>query len=109
MSYDKKFALVDAMVAKTNSGELVWEATFDDDMFETTLKSSSIRIMKNNNRFIITVLGKDGAVLERFNNDDLGLQRPQYEDIVKNIYEVIRRKALKVDETIDALLDELKS
>ncbi len=108
MSQEKKRAIVDAIIAKTKSGELAWEATYDDETFETNFRSSSVRItqMASGTTVAITILGIDGVILEQLNTHEVDYV---YGQQMNELYAIVRRKALKIDETLDALLNELKS
>lgn len=120
MAHEKQYSIVDLMIEKTKAGELTWEATFDETEFETNLKTYSLRIKQEydfnlGETITITVLGKNGNVIERFDDHELKYSqrdfRPgiEYGQALADIYQLIKRRALGVEQALDDLLSELRT
>lgn len=120
MAYEKQYTIADAIIEKTHLGELNWEKTFNDDNFEVKLKKTYIRIsyqidFDGEETYAISILDKLGAVLERFTCWDLDADkynfRPNsYVDYSKEfrvLYNLIRRKALGIEQVLDEVIANL--
>ena|SRR5258708_5236990 len=105
--------LVDVLSEKTTAGTQSWEPTAVDDEFVTVVGDFSVFIRSvddPNNReqpdFFLTLRDKDNRVILSIRNGDLqvGVADPQ----LRNLHELARRSALKIDQALDAILKSLK-
>ena len=122
MAYEKQYEIVDTLISSTEEGTLIWEKSFSENIFEAPLKDYSFRIIEEidfeeNTSYTITVLNKDGGVIERFSDSELTNEQEQYRpresksynEKVRDIYSLIRRKALGIEQVLDDVLEELEA
>jgi hypothetical protein len=114
MALDKQKKLVDLLLKKTSAGELDWRETPDDQKFQVSLKSGSVRIEElekpSTIDFEIQVLNEDGVVVESFLDTDLdgGSQEPKWFKKMKDLHELARRTVTGSEKILNSLLDELE-
>ena len=122
MTQNKLMELVVRIEQKTMSDTLAWEATADQNAFQTTLANYVVRIREHNELdepepdYEIKIIDKDGATLESISNVDLNniykIMEPQpkrhpYQMMVA-IFKKAKRQVLGVDKAIDSILSELE-
>jgi len=113
---DKMIALAAKLLERTAAGKLHWEDTGFEDMFMASMEDASFRLAKEGPEdYSLTVLSPRGRVIA-----ELHRVPPDYENQpvperlggtgyppLRSLYDLARRDALKVDETIDNLLQKL--
>lgn len=122
MPAGKERELVEQITKKTKQGLIVWEPTAHSDQFLTTFKGeASFTIRKYDDQYgspqyVLSVSDQFGRELLTDDSSDPGgvlVQRPGElgtgkEHVLRELYEAAHHSALKYDETIDLLLDELR-
>ena len=113
---NKMLELAKRLLERTQSGSLSWIGGPQEEQFEANLPRASVRIdAKIGNEYVLSVFNETGTLV-----DDLRSQSGLFvgkdgkyrvlqddESVLSELYELARRKALKADETIDALLEDL--
>lgn len=119
MSYEKLYRLVEGISAKTETGNVDWETTINEGVYQTSLSNYSIQIRSENSYnssdedYILTILDAQGNVIEEVsdvslnqNKDANNRSHNNYFMMFKNLYGSARRQALGVEKVIDTLLDQ---
>jgi hypothetical protein len=100
MATDKEIKLVAQLLDKTKKRSLVWEPTAKDDEFVSTLSGNvSFTVGGWRETDFLTMRDELGRVLLTIDSDST-IQ-------VSELYAEARRQALKVDESLDTVLDQL--
>jgi hypothetical protein len=120
MTDHKLLALVQKVEAKTSSGELRWEATTVENLFQATLSTSILQISETASPFapapdfMLTILSKDGIHLESISDEALTKLSNEAEleagyayKIMGSIFREAKRQSLGVDKAINDILSEL--
>ncbi|SRR6266496_2610297 len=100
MATDKEIKLVAQLLDKTKKRSLMWEPTAKDDEFVSTLSGNvSFTIGSWREADLLTMRDELGRVLVTVDSNAT-VQ-------VSELYAEARRQALKVDESLDSVLDQL--
>jgi hypothetical protein len=100
MATDKEIKLVAQLLEKTKKRSITWEPTAKDDEFVSTLSGNvSFTVGSWRETDILTMRDELGRVLVTIDSD------PTVQ--VSELYAEARRQALKVDESLDSVLDQL--
>ena len=115
MSHNKAVELVSRLHGSTKADRVDWRPTTRNDEFEVSFPRYSIRVRQKRRRgeefdYFITILNEEGVMVEEFS--DLDLAQEEFEEssafqLMSEIHEMARRKAMGADQAIDALLKEL--
>jgi hypothetical protein len=111
---DTKYKQIIALlIRKTENGRAIWRETSAKQQFSTKLESGTILIepafdkSENSKIFILSILNDTGDRV--FSLTVSPLKEKGDFNLVARLYDTIQRKHFKVDETLDSILDELKS
>ncbi len=113
----KELHLVEAICSKTAEGKLAWEPTASDDVFQTTVGGHVVRIKKELGSgvlmYLIELYSSDGEQIASYSDEDfesaeLASEANSLYKRMKRTHEIARRKAMAVDDVLDALLSELE-
>jgi len=105
--------IVALLIRKTADGRAKWRETSAKQQFSTKLESGTILIESTLNKtdngpvFILSVLNDTGDRV--FSLTVSPLKEKDDFNLVSRLYDTIQRKHYRVDETLDSILDELKS
>ena len=100
MATDKEIKLVAQLLEKTKRRSITWEPTAKDDEFVSTLSGNvSFTVGSWRETDILTMRDELGRVLVTIDSDSTVP--------VSELYAEARRQALKVDESLDSVLDQL--
>ena len=100
MATDKEIKLVAQLLDKTKKGSITWEPTAKEDEFLSTLSGNvSFTVGSWRETDLLTMRDELGRVLVTIDSDSTGQ--------VSELYAEARRQALKVDESLDSVLDQL--
>ena len=100
MATDKEIKLVAQLLDKTKKRSITWEPTAKDDEFVSTLSGNvSFTVGSWRETDLLTMRDELGRVLVTIDSDST-VQ-------VSELYAEARRQALKVDESLDNVLDQL--
>lgn len=108
----QKFDLIlDRLLEKTEEGKLEWETTSDRNTFLVALKDSSVSIS-----YVIESIAEFATTqfyLVNFRNENgdiaasINPSNKEQIDKVKRIFDLARSQSLKVDQTVDRILEQL--
>ena len=114
MSYQKTADIIIKISKKTQDDLIEWETTERAGKYQVSFSNYSIRIFKSisnetpgDDDYIIQVINGYGETVEEVSDVDIKSLLPDAYKIMKNTYELARRKAMGVDEALDSILDEL--
>ena len=100
MATEKEIKLVAQLLEKTKKRSITWEPTAKDDEFVSTLSGNvSFTVGSWRETDLLTMRDDLGRVLVTIDSDST-VQ-------VSELYAEARRQALKVDESLDNVLDQL--
>jgi hypothetical protein len=104
---EKLVQLLRIIHGKTKNGELVWEKTANSSEFQVAFAKNSITIGGAAGITpTLRIFNEEGNLLEEIGVlTTSGTER----DLLKEVWELARRRALGVDQAIDELLAELKT
>jgi hypothetical protein len=104
--------LVQLLDKKTKDGEIQWERTETDGVFQHAFPDYSVRIAFHQEEFadyyVLIIYNAEGSVIESVTNDDLeqeGLRNAF--SVMQEMYNTARRAAMGIDEALDDLLKHL--
>jgi hypothetical protein len=117
MIADVKMAqLVRKLHENTQDKRITWASIPDHNAFEATFPRYTLRLsedeIQDRTDYVVTIINDQGVAVDRFSDVDLSDAFPGGTDegwfkLMREIYEMARRQALRADEAIDAILGEL--
>ena len=100
MATDKEIKLVGQLLDKTKKGSITWEPTAKDDEFVSTLSGNvSFTVGSWHETDMLTMRDELGRVLLTIDSESTSQ--------VSELCAEARRQGLKVDESLDSVLDQL--
>lgn len=116
MSYQKLVNLVFKIANATSRGALSWKETEQDDIYQVSFSSSSVRIGERRSKldpnapeFYLKIVNSVGEEIESVGDED-GSDDEERADLyiaLKETYETARRQSTGVDQALDEILSEL--
>lgn len=111
----KLLQLVQRLAERTAHGSVIWEPTADKSTYQTAFPDYGVRIVEIQKaddldpRYLIELLDANGNIIERAFDLDIVPDegRPEALKAIRDLYTVVRRRALGVDNALDNLLSEL--
>lgn len=111
MSAQKFVRVFQLAVARTVDKSLKWGEAPDEDEFEASLANFTIRVWKQARGFGMYILDAEGRSIGRVDEDllrlVLGIDTTNAREQLWKLWSAARSSALKIDETLDALIDQL--
>lgn len=116
---EKKFDLIlDKLLEKTEAEKLAWKTTADKDTFLVALKDSSISLSQNIDHitdyikpkfFTFDFRNENGEIAESVNvtQDFDEESRGENFNKAERIYDIVRSQTLKIDQTVDRIIEQL--
>lgn len=109
---DKLSTLLLELTKGTRSGNIKWERTAAEGVYQVSFPRNTVQIStKNNPRGVddyqLTILDREGAVIEKVTDPELTQRLPHASELMSETYATARRQVLGVDGAIDAILIEL--
>ena len=112
---DKLWTLVQKLNERTIAGQVNWERTAEEGVYQASFPNYSVRLFTRERRgerdYIIQIVDQDGTVVEDSSDVDLarvsGLGLPDTFDFMRGLYNIARRKAMGVDQALDTLMEIL--
>jgi hypothetical protein len=103
--------------AKTAQGQVQWEGTAKEGMFQSSFPNYVVRISVDSRGegsapdYFLTIRNAAGRVVE--STSDVAIDQgmngpPQAFPLMKELHDMARRQALGVDKALDSLLSELE-
>lgn len=117
--YNKQMQLVERLLAKTSNGEVDWQTTEDDGIYQVSFGDTSLRISEvaseehPENDFVIAIFNQTGALVESFSDSDLTIEgdKPRkgqtWYRVMGELYRLARRTALGSEKILTDLLNRL--
>ena len=110
MIKNEYYELIEKLVDKTNSGDVNWKSTADNQRFLVYFKDFSLSvdggITPDDNDYVRITLWNDlGKQIDSF----LLMENEKHWKLVNDLFQGARRKALKIDEALHLILDELNT
>jgi hypothetical protein len=113
---EKLLKLVQGLLAKTKSGEIAWEKTASDEVFQVAFPSYTVRLSTQSsdenpdmNDLVVLIRDDEGRTIEHISDAELHRKFPNAKpyQLMQDLYTTARRQALGVDTVLDSLLSEL--
>jgi hypothetical protein len=118
MNANPKFIrLLRGLLDATQKGEVRWEQTISEKDFRVQLEGGMVRVGEvirsetdDDDEGALTpyatLIGRGGKTLEFAWPEDLA---PENLDMIKELYEAVRRQVLQVDDILDRLIQQVES
>ena len=100
----KEAALVQQLLEKTVAKAIPWEPTAQFDHFGATISNVTFTISRYDESYVLEMRDSEYREMLRINSDSARELRSN----LAQMYEAARDSALRVDETIDSVLDDLR-
>lgn len=112
--------LAQSLLAATEEGRVEWSAADDTQTTFSTARSAGSVVIESHDRdgaepYILTVFDSSGRRVETLESSwdqgdtVLGIrQAARWNDLLRNLYEAARRRALNIDTVLDALINDLE-
>lgn len=109
MDLEKRARLVGVIFDKTKKGLLDWSPTADPDSFQISFATQSVVISHNGfeDEYYLGVYNSNAELIEQITPSEIKEYIQSPNSLFQQLFENARSKALKVDDAIDNLLDEL--
>ena len=112
---NKLWEFIQKLAAKSDTGNVSWERTAEDGIYQVSFPNFTVRTFYRGGGgdpdYIVQILNEDGSIVEE--TSDAQLTQMADTSIVgafslmRKLYEAARRKAMGVDNALDALLEAL--
>lgn len=109
MDNAKLGAVVQRLIDRTRKNEVDWQSTEKRDTFQAAFANASIRLSKPNAALLqIDVYNEEGTLIDSATDEDLVayISNGAFTEM-KEMFNLARRRAMGVDDTLNALLSEL--
>jgi hypothetical protein len=112
----KLIRLLEDLKTLTEQGKVAWNETADEDEFRVALKPGLLRISRGTNYsddgdearfYLVTVLNREAKVVEEFSRSSAS-EGIEFE-LMRDLYELARRAALRGDNLLDDMLTDVES
>jgi len=116
MAYSKLLKVVKQLGTRTSEGSVAWEETGKEGVFQASFPNYSVRISRSWHDFeesydyYLRLYNQNGSVIEEVTQAGLAgpdLSGPEAYQLLEELYEGARRKAMGVDQALDTILDNL--
>ena len=107
MSLQKMALLLQKLEKLTLSGNLDWEPTEKDNVFQTSFPNFSVRIYPEEEDYVISIFNSEGLLLESVTDPELSDILKDSFSRMKALYESSRGYALGTEKVLDDILNEL--
>jgi len=108
MYSEKDLQLVEQLTEATNSGRITWEPTATLDEFTTSFRGKySVIVANQGSLYSFRMLDDAGREMLKEEYDS-GLEFNRQGDLIRRLFELARRTALRVDRAVDEILHELQ-
>jgi hypothetical protein len=115
MANEKQVRLIRRLIEKTNAGEVRWEPTANDEVFQAAFPTYGVRVEKVSDRwndttdYTVYVLNQEGTAVDEmrdgnFTEADFG--RSPFLTL-QDLFQGAKRTALGADQALDAILNDL--
>ncbi len=112
---ETQLRLAQRLLAKTQNGEIGWERTSEDDVFQASFKGYAAQVGTRSAPigggvqridYIVRVLNEDGEIVDEFADTDI--PRGEALETMRQLHELARRRVLGADQALDAILGQLE-
>jgi len=111
MVSQKLLDLILKLDRKTASGDISWEKTIHENVFQTSFPRYTIRVShdRRGGNYAISILGMDGNVIESVKDTEIetgaaGDARATWRNRLQGIFKNARHQACGVDHALDELM-----
>jgi hypothetical protein len=108
LEYDPNYdVLVDKLHARTVERKIIWEVGDEADEYIASLQGKmtfTIRRIKENYRYVLTMRNETGEVVFRISHDNLASSSSE---ALLRLYKLAERIAKQIDEEVDKAIDLL--
>lgn len=116
MIYPKLLLVAHKLAVSTQSGQLKWQATEVEGLFQTSFARSSVRIGsrqskvdEQSNEYFIRILNADGEVVAELGDEDPRERDERIElfQALREMFEIALHQASGADEILDEIIEEV--
>ena len=122
MAHDKQYKIADYIIRFTQDGSLKWAEMAGGASYQTALGVFFIGLVEETSDkdhvspvYIVTVLDKNGEVIERFDDEVLDEENSNagsdlsYFKKLRKTYEIVKRQASGTEKKLDEVLEAFKN
>jgi hypothetical protein len=113
--YEKLVSMIMKLHERTRDGNVNWEQTVDDGVFQASFPNYSVQASRRPSResprdfdFVLRIFNDHGSLVEEVADTDLGQDLESPYQIMREIYDGARSKAMGLDDAINKIMSELK-
>ncbi|HLY47539.1 MAG TPA: hypothetical protein VKQ73_18315 [Stellaceae bacterium] len=112
---DKYVQILNGLMERTDKGDLDWTETANKSAFLVSFPNYSIIFSEEQSQsgdlpdYLISIKNSEGRTVDSFSDVDLLSAEPgrKYFETMRDFFNKVRRKALRVDEALDDILSHL--
>jgi hypothetical protein len=120
MAYEKMQKVVQMLSAKTAEGQVAWEQTDEEGVFQVAFPNYAARVLRrvtgqfsdSDEYYVLRIYNQNGSLIEEVVDQDLKdsfLTPPDAYKIMKALYDGARRKAMGIEQALDQILATLET
>jgi hypothetical protein len=107
MASEKMARLLLELVQKTRAGNLNWETTAAEGVYQVWFRRFTVQISQSGTDYLLAIRNSEGMLIEEASNPQLSSNIPDAFSEMGELLTNARRQALGVDAALDELLNEL--
>lgn len=118
MPYEKIVKFINLLEQRTTNGEVEWQETADEGMFQAAFPGYSVRVFPRTDEdgdtdYVVQIYNETGSLIEEVRVIDIR-ESPSREAYLKaagqmrSLYEGARRRAMGVDQALDQIIGNLE-
>jgi len=113
MAHPKMAPLIVKLRERTAAGSVAWEPTTRKDVFQASFPGYSVKISQEPSPshagldVKVSIFNEEGALVDEVRDEELRDALPASFQLLIELYEMARGKAMGVDGAIDSILGEL--
>jgi hypothetical protein len=113
--YPKIARIIERLLARTLRGEIKWERTAAEGVFQSSFPDYSVVVTGRTggpgvlDEYSFEIRNSEGEVVEKVSRIQLHWQLPEAAEVLADLYDAARRRALSADEALDKVLQYLEA
>jgi hypothetical protein len=117
MATDKQVRLIERLIQKTNAGEVRWEQTGNDDVYQAAFPNYGVRVERVFDKwhndvegYTVFVLNSEGTEVDEMSDTtfmEVNFARSPFLQL-QDLFMGARRTALGADQALDEILNDLE-
>src|SRR5438874_11306956 len=116
MTQPKQIQMIDLLLTRTRTGHIDWKPTPLSETISVSFDKASMLLTQlpshdaaDEHDYRVQIVGPAGDIVEEFKDVDFGENTRQMYQMMSELFELGRRKALGADAAIDSIIEELNN